>query len=221
MTSFFKNGYHYIKHTTNYLIDYIFPRNALEKTLQDLTEEDIENIPKSTLDLDNNTHALWDYKNPLIKELIWQIKFYENEHLLHLIAPHIAAFIEYVQHNKPEPYYIVPIPISKRRRETRGFNQTELIIDALLPHLSQREKVYYKPNTLVKIKETKHQTGESRKDRLVNLHNSFHVYEQYHVKDKHVLLVDDVTTTGATFLEATKTLRNAGARSVICISLAH
>lgn len=90
--------------------------------------------------------------------------------------------------------YIIPIPIHKNKLAQRGYNQCELICE----YLSERSLIQLENNTLIKIKETLNQNELHRKDRLINLKNAFEVKENLNIKDKNILLVDDVFTTGST-----------------------
>lgn len=219
MTSFFKNGYMRVKDLCDYFIDFIFPREKLERQASALTENVLRQLPKSSPLQDRHTCALWDYKDPLVREVVWQIKFYENEVLASLVAKNLANFIQ--EHcSVDEAWLILPIPISKQRMKERGFNQTELIAKHVSANLDDKSFVY-NSRIIQKEKETKHQTGESRKERLTNLRNSFRVTDYHEIEHKKIILIDDVTTTGATFSEATCTLKAAGAKEVLCFSLAH
>lgn len=110
---------------------------------------------------------------------------------------------------------IIPIPIHENRRRERGFNQCELLCDGISRYYG---RVY--TNILVRIKDTPHQTGLSRANRITNLDKSFKVLEPKRVKNKIILLVDDIYTTGSTMHECAKTLLKAGAKLVYGLTLA-
>jgi len=113
-----------------------------------------------------------------------------------------------------EGYTCVPIPISIRKEAYRGFNQAELIAKTL----SWKFGLRYEISILNRVKDTRSQFSLSRKERFQNLNASFTCLEEK-VRGRKFLLVDDVCTTGATFLEAAKTLYLAGALDVKCFSL--
>ena len=110
---------------------------------------------------------------------------------------------------------IVPVPLSRRRRALRGFNQSELIG----ARFSGRTGIPMDPNALMKVRHTKDQVGLNAEERRKNLLGSFAAEENL-VRGKRVLLLDDVMTTGSTFAECTSALLAAGADSVNCISAA-
>ncbi|KKP65076.1 MAG: Phosphoribosyltransferase, partial [Candidatus Nomurabacteria bacterium GW2011_GWF2_35_12] len=71
-------------------------------------------------------------------------------------------------------------------------------------------------------KETEHQVNiKDRRDRLKNLSDSFSVKNPEIIKDKNIILIDDVLTTGATLTEAKKILKSFGAKKVIAFTVAH
>jgi len=118
----------------------------------------------------------------------------------------------------PEFDYIVPMPTSKKRYQTRGFNQCELIAK----EISKLLKIKYNNNkTFRKIKETPPQSTLSEVQRLTNLKGSFGIFDERFL-DKKILLVDDLSTTGSTINEAAKTiLKNGDAKLVKAIVFAH
>jgi len=111
----------------------------------------------------------------------------------------------------------VPVPLSRTRERTRGFNQSELLAEATAELLRIRKE----SGNLVRSKHTKPQTGlESRNDRERNVKECFTLRDPERMKGANVLLVDDVTTSGATLREAARTLRSAGVKHVVAIVLA-
>jgi ComF family protein len=104
---------------------------------------------------------------------------------------------------------VVPLPLSRRRRRERGFNQAELLAETIATHLG----ALLRPRGLRKVVDTPPQAGLSRAQRRRNLDGVFRAAERV-VRGRRVLLVDDVLTTGASLSEAARTLRRAGARRV-------
>ncbi|MEW6586791.1 MAG: ComF family protein [Nitrospirota bacterium] len=114
----------------------------------------------------------------------------------------------------PQTDGVVPIPLHKKSLRKRGFNQSLLIARVIARDM----KAPVLMDTLFKIKETAPQVGLSAQERSKNLRNAFAVKGD--VKDKRLLLVDDVMTTGATVRECSKQLINAGAKDVVVLTLA-
>ena len=171
------------------------------------------------------TSAVFAYKDPLIRSLVWDLKYRGNtdaarlcgELLFDMLAEELAdrkLFSSIVR------TLLLPIPLSKRRERERGFNQANLIVRELV-RLDEGNFFEAREDVLVKIKNTRAQADLSREKRLENLRGVFQVKKPELVRGRVVLLIDDVTTTGATFREARRELRKAGAREVLAYAVAH
>lgn len=106
--------------------------------------------------------------------------------------------------------YVVPVPLSRKRKLTRGYNQSEIIAQ----HISQELGWPLNTTGLIRKIHTHTQVGLDSRQRLKNVRNIFLVNNQINFKDKKILLVDDVITTGATMRECAKILRSSGAQEV-------
>lgn len=109
-------------------------------------------------------------------------------------------------HSLPE--VIIPIPLYRRRIQKRGFNQSI----ELAKHLAQQTNINIDYGILKRIKATTSQSGLNAKQRKKNIKNAFAIEEPlpYH----HMVLMDDVMTTGNTVNEAARILKKAGAKRV-------
>lgn len=110
---------------------------------------------------------------------------------------------------------IVSVPLSKERFMERGFNQT----DILAQHISENIGVAYIPDALEKIRDTKRQSELSAVERMTNLKDAFRVNERL-IRNRRILLIDDVYTSGNTAIECAKELKRGGAEAVIVFTLA-
>jgi ComF family protein len=111
---------------------------------------------------------------------------------------------------------IVPVPLHHRRLRQRGFNQAQLISCQLV----KQWRVPLSINNLRRIRWTEPQIGLSAADREENVKNAFSVADPSKFKDKSIILVDDVYTTGSTVKECARTLKNKGAGPVWVITVA-
>jgi len=119
---------------------------------------------------------------------------------------------------------ILPVPLHKKRFRQRGFNQAYLLVNDW-SNLARAQSLQPWPaavetKVLVRSKKTAPQTGLKRADRLQNIKNAFKVRRPDIIKDKRVLLVDDVYTTGATVNECARVLVKSGAKRVDVLTLA-
>jgi competence protein ComFC len=111
---------------------------------------------------------------------------------------------------------IIPVPMIKRDKRKRTFNQTELMANII----SQKLAIPAEYELLKKIKPTRLQADLGRDDRWRNVRDAFAVVDESRIAGKSIMLVDDIVTTGATCLEASKALYLAKAKSIVVVSLA-
>lgn len=111
---------------------------------------------------------------------------------------------------------IASVPMTRRAKSKRGYNQSELLANAL----SKRLNIPALRGAIVKTKETPEQKTLNRAERSKNLQRCFSVPKPDKIKGKHVLLVDDVLTTGATSDAVAAVLIKAGAEKVYFAAVA-
>lgn len=109
---------------------------------------------------------------------------------------------------------VVPVPLGKRRLKERGYNQVAMIAVPLSMALGYQ----YAPNALLRYKETRTQVGLSREERRRNVSGVFRAGAG--VKNRAVLIMDDVSTTGSTLSSGAETLFAAGAKDVYALTVA-
>ena len=115
---------------------------------------------------------------------------------------------------------IVPVPLSKKSRKLRGFNQAEELAKRLLLHLTEEGfAVEMDSTSLIKNKETPLQKELTGMERRKNTFGSFHLQKRTVFKDRIVVLVDDIMTTGATGSACAKLLKGAGAKLVYFLTV--
>ncbi|OGZ44921.1 MAG: hypothetical protein A3C84_01040 [Candidatus Ryanbacteria bacterium RIFCSPHIGHO2_02_FULL_48_12] len=162
------------------------------------------------------------YQDDLVRDIIGHLKYYRIKGLAHpmgeLAAGQFARVEAHILKNRDETRMIA-LPLHKRRRRERGFNQSELLAQTI----SERLGISLLPgDTLVRIRSTPPQLSmKSRAARLENLRDAFAVQTTNEITGKTILLVDDVSTTGATLNEAARALKAAGAREVWGLVVAH
>ena len=117
---------------------------------------------------------------------------------------------------------ILPMPLSRQRLRERGFNQAWQLARHLIPRASRTAAGRLRPDLLLRILDTTPQAGLKRAERLRNLTAAFAVdpLKTDNLLSRHVVLVDDVMTSGASLRAASLALRAAGAAHITCIVLA-
>jgi competence protein ComFC len=112
---------------------------------------------------------------------------------------------------------IIPVPLSKKRLATRGFNHAELLAQSVA---NQTGLTLDKTSLKRKIHTEKSRRGMDRKSRLESVKNAFEVVSPRLIKGKTILLIDDVFTSGATVSNCAQALKKAGAEKVCVLTVA-
>jgi len=152
-----------------------------------------------------------DRRSPLI-DALHRFKYGRDVTLAPVLGAYLADYAPLsIDHD-----LLVPVPLDLERLRWRGFNQAA----ALTRVLAARSGRPWHPLALRRCRATPPQVGLGRDDRRRNVARAFVVREPTAVRDRTILLVDDVMTTGATAEECAKTMRRAGARRVDVLVLA-
>jgi ComF family protein len=111
---------------------------------------------------------------------------------------------------------IVPLPVTEKRLKERGFNQSYVMSEEIGAITGRPLSLF----SLHKQKETKDQYTLSREERRKNVKGAFAVSKAETIRDKRILLVDDLMTTGNTVREASRMLLSGSAKAVVVFALA-
>jgi ComF family protein len=111
---------------------------------------------------------------------------------------------------------VVPVPLFSARQRERSYNQAGLLAEALACRIDRR----FDGTSLVRIRETETQTHFNAVKRRQNMSGAFSVARPEWLRQRSVLLVDDVMTTGSTLHECAKALKKAGACEVWALTIA-
>ena len=208
-----------------FLLDILFPKRSRIRELEAMDPFTLaSHAEKPDGRAGKEILSCFSYQDALIRQAIWELKYRGNRKVAKLLATilydELLAFLEeYASVTNFTDPLLIPLPLSKRRERERGFNQCRLLTDEIA-RLDEGKNVTFS-FALSKIKDTQSQTKQdSRAKRLENLAGCFHV-EAEAVRDRNIILIDDVVTTGATIEEARRTLRSAGAKKVIAFTVAH
>lgn len=146
-----------------------------------------------------------------LKNAILFLKREENRKLARVFAEELYSVLCYTSWDID---LIAPVPLSSDRIKSRGFNQSELIAAAL----GNESNLPLVPDALYRLRSTQFQSSLGQADRVLNLKGAFLAVPRA-VKKLKVLLVDDLMVTGATVNSASKSLLQAGARSVFVLTI--
>ncbi len=148
------------------------------------------------------------------RTLIHQFKY--KKHIC--LATPLGSLLENLLHKETigEIDAVVPVPLHWKKKQVRGFNQSEL----MAKKISRKLSIPISTNNLFRSKNTLSQTHLSRTQRQKNVKGAFKVKNPERFYQKNILLVDDVLTTGMTASECVKSLKNAGTNKVFFVALA-
>ena len=155
-----------------------------------------------------NIFYLLQYKD-VIRDKMIDFKFNDKSYLYNM-------FCEIFVKNKNACEFlksydiIIPVPIHKKRKKSRGYNQSELIARKI----SNDFNIPIYTDVLMKHKNNKMQSSLNKNDRIKNIQDVYKVENTDKIKEKNVLIIDDIYTTGLTTKECKKVLKQAGAKQI-------
>lgn len=162
--------------------------------------------------------ALWHFnKEGIVQKLLHNLKYYNHPEISHYAGKAMGenlvkqGFIEKID-------TVIPIPLHSARKQHRGYNQSAGFAQGIAEQLH----IQWSDDWVVRNKSTQSQTRKSQEQRKKNVEGIFSIKDDTHIKNKNVLVVDDVITTGATILSCLDTMKKAGANKIFvgCIAVA-
>lgn len=163
-------------------------------------------------------YAATEYREQKIASLlIGALKYHgvkrAADHCADILITHLCL----AQFAPQKNYLVTAVPLHRKRLRERGFNQSELIAK----HIAAQYALPYAPRILARTIHTTPQTEvRERAKRLENVKGAFVCYNAQTVRGKYIILIDDVTTTGATFEACAHALKSAGAKKIIACAVA-
>lgn len=166
----------------------------------------------------NEHYSPFFYQEP-IRSMILKFKYASNGFIAKALAPYLAAvYLQHIARQFKQAPAIIPVPLHRSRQNERGYNQSAV----LAKELSEYINLAVFPDALIRQKKTTIQKHMSTTERVNNMKGAFILNPTYaeKIKKQNVLLLDDVYTTGATSHECANTLRLAGAKNIIILTIA-
>ncbi|OGL88082.1 hypothetical protein A3H75_01715 [Candidatus Uhrbacteria bacterium RIFCSPLOWO2_02_FULL_51_9] len=154
--------------------------------------------------------AVFAYDQPATRAMVTALKYRYSERVVPVMSGLIARWLlDGGREMFPADGVIVPVPLHRRRYAERGFNQAELIAEALGRLLGQPVV-----RLLKRTRATRHQTLQTRLLRWQNVDGAFVVAPNAVIDGRPIIIVDDVTTTGATLAACARPLAAAGVQKI-------
>ena len=209
----------------NSALDYFFPpicgmcEEINENYICNNCYENIKKIKKCVINEYNNRNFskhlyIFRYEG-IIRNKIIEYKFEDKGYLYKMFAKIILSDKKTCNFIKKYDV-IIPVPISKKRKKKRGYNQSELVANELAQKLNQDIWT----DIIIKKKDNKPQSEVNKLERIKNVEDICEINKPIEVKNKKVLLLDDIYTTGSTVNEIARKLKQNQTQEIGVITLA-
>lgn len=160
------------------------------------------------INTNKNIFYLFNYRD-IIRNKMIDFKFNDKPYLYHMFCEILVkskSGCDFVKNYD----IIIPVPMNESKKLIRGYNQSELFAKGI----SKMLEIPISIDSLIKCKNTLMQSSLGKNDRTKNVKNAYKVERLEKIKNKNVLLVDDIYTTGATIKECKKVLQQANVKNV-------
>jgi ComF family protein len=158
-----------------------------------------------------------------MREAIHVLKYGRLHPAAQKLGQMLASAIAQLSGEAPADLLVIPVPLHRSKQAQRGFNQSRSLAAQALQSLRRTHpqwRLTLAPSTLMRLRATGSQAGLTPRQRRLNVRGAFSVSDSSQVSGQHILVVDDILTTGATARAAAQTLLKAGAASVWVATLA-
>jgi len=219
------------------IVDFLYPRVCIvsennlpeENTNRFISDEVLSNlsrVSKNQLDELKNkvkadfVYSLFDFPQKSdFEKIIHHLKYSGMKSLGVFLGEHLSGYARIELDESKENFdYIIPVPLHKTKIRERGYNQSEFITKGL----SEKLNIPLLADAISRTRYTKSQTKLNLKQRAENMKDAFKINDNKKelIKDKNIIVLDDVITTGATINECIQILRDSGANKIFALSLA-
>ncbi len=167
------------------------------------------------IDIKYAASYLYNYKSSRVQQMLHALKYQGKKEIANFIGEQLGHAISKNWIDEP-PELMIPVPLHTKKQHWRGYNQSEELANGI----SESTGIPIVSNALQKIMNNDSQTAKSREERLHNVQLSFQSNIHADLTDRHVLLVDDVVTSGATLEACAQLCIKSGAKTISMTTLA-
>lgn len=179
-----------------------------------IKEYEINSIRQSKNTYYDELLCIFKYEN-IIRDTLIKYKF-QNKAYLYKTFSKIILKNEKICGFLKKYDIIIPVPISKKRKIQRGYNQSYLIAKEITKYKVLKNEC----NCLIKQKDTIEQSKLGKNERKTNIQGAYKIINKEKIISKNVLIIDDIYTTGNTVNECAKELKKAGAKRIGVLAIA-
>ena len=155
--------------------------------------DEVKKVLSGRVKIENGTSLLRFQKKGIVQHLIHNLKYKGHQEVGEFLGIWLGEELKTIDAYK-DIDIVIPVPLHKRKLRKRGFNQVAKFAEEIANSLSAR----YVDTVLIKISDTKSQVNKSRLARWTDSNEIFSIQNLDKISNKHILLVDDIITTGAT-----------------------
>lgn len=212
----------------NIFLDVLFPEKCTGCKLKNtsLCALCLASIRHAERETARHILACFDYRDPVIKRALWELKYKNKKHLAEVLGQELYEqtledLADLRIFASGLSILVIPVPLSKERRRERGYNQAELIAKYFIKN-APAGMFEIETENVKKIKNTSPQARiANRNKRLANIKGAFAVVKPEKIKGRTCIVIDDITTTGGTITEILKLLKASGAKRALGFAAAH
>lgn len=176
----------------------------------------LEKIFYGKVDVSSAASLYFYYKKTPIQTLIKSLKYFDLQTFGEFSGKSVLNELKKTKRFK-DIDIVIPVPLHPKKEKERGYNQVEVFAKVIAENI----KAKYLKDALIKIKYSKSQTSLNQEDRNSNVSNLFTANPQYNFNQKHVLIVDDILTTGATMISCIKAIKALNNVNISLITIAY
>ena len=214
-----------VKKILDFLLDLLYPnvcgfcgkinQNSLcEKCEEEINKKLIYKIEEKK-DMFFEEHIYLANYEGKFREDILSYKFFDKSYMYKTFAK-LALKNEKICRIIKSYDIIIPVPMYRKKKILRGYNQSELIAKEIAKNVKEIKYI----NALKKVKDNKKQSSLDKEERLKNVKNVYQIQNKEIIKNKQIILFDDIFTTGSTVNECSKVLKQNGAKKILVLTLA-
>lgn len=201
-------------------LDTVLPRKERVVRIESYSIEDVLISPVEHEACGKSITTLLKYREEAVQDLVKALKYDRSGTAAKILAEALDEYLREEIANmhlfSAKPIVLIPVPLHPSRVRERGFNQIEKVLESLPEEFRNGTLSRINTKLLIRTRATPQQTRLSRDERLRNVAGAFAVLHD--IGDAHIILIDDVTTTGATLVEAARPLKGT---TVTLLALAH
>ncbi|MEE9407886.1 MAG: phosphoribosyltransferase family protein [Polaribacter sp.] len=203
--------------TQNEIVVCTFCRHDLPLTnFTDYSNNKVSQTFFGRIQIEKAYSLLFFRKKGITKNIIHELKYKGNEDVGVFFGNWLGEILK-ENEEFSDVDFIVPVPLHSKKRKERGYNQVSKFGESLSKHLN----ISFVENTLLRTSASKTQTFKARFERFNNLDTKFMLKNTSIFTNKHVLLIDDVITTGATLEACAKELQKTKGIKVSLLTMAY